>query len=621
MSVLSRCGIRLTAGVAGVLVALALVAAPAAWAQGGTTITAAANVQFNGVVDNDPECSPPDATGATIHWGDGTTSAGRFLSDGEVSGTHMYAGPPASQPTIVFAGDSSCTPGTDDFTATVGATPQFTECPQVGDDTGCQFLIVASNSGTTIDNDASQTAYENSDDSLIGVLNNSSDPITSIPLSAPGTSLFGFDGDGICDVFEEIGATAPIPVGCQQIGGAAAGTPCDPTNGNPCAYPLAPGNTSGDPDAYSGSNQNGYEGPTTFFTNLSTDASSGVVDFSPALQPGQSTYFSLEEPPVSGLAAGGGPQGGTFTAPPTVTATGASFSALVNPNGSATNAYFQYGLDAKYTKLGASGPDYTNTTPAQSVGGDFANHSVTASVSGLVPNALYHVRLVATNSGGTTYGPDITFTTNHGATPGNPTLGRNVNISLVSGLVLIKVHGKFIPLTELTQIPTNTEINALHGTIKLITAVPAGTKPSADIAAKGKGKKGKGKTSTQNGTFGGAIFKITQAHNGLATLALVESAFKGAPSYSLCTKHKAADASAAALSSKTLQLLHASAKGRFTTKGKYSSATVRGTKWTIADKCNGTLVHDVTDSVSVTNFVTHKTVILHAGQSYLAAKP
>ena len=244
---------------------------------------------------------------------------------------------------------------------------------------------------------------------------------------------------------------------------------------------------------------------------------------------------------------------------------------------------------------------------------------------GSVPNALYHVRLVATNSAGTTVGPDVTFTTAKAPAPGSPALGKTVNISLVSGLVLVKIHGVFVPLTELTQIPTNTEINALKGSIKLITAINGGTHPASDAAAKGKKPKPKPKPKTQSGTFGGAIFKITQARSGagkgLATLAIVEGAFKGAPSYSLCTKHKAADPSATAASVKTLQLLHASAKGKFRTKGKYSAATVLGTKWTVADRCDGTLTHDITDSVSVTDFVHHKTITLHAGQSYLAKKP
>ena len=116
----------------------------------------------------------------------------------------------------------------------------------------------------------------------------------------------------------------------------------------------------------------------------------------------------------------------------------------------------------------------------------------------------------------------------------------------------------------------------------------------------------------------GQITATSGAGKGLVTLAIVEAAFNGAPSYSLCTKHEAADPSANASSVKTLQLLHASAKGKFRTKGRYSAATVLGTKWTVADRCDGTLTHDITDSVSVADFVRHKTIILHAGQSYLA---
>ena len=312
----------------GVLIGFGLIAAPVALAQ--TPITAAAGVQFNGSVDSSPSCS---GTAATINWGPSQgSSAGRILSDGEPVGTHTYGQQGAFDGTVTLSGGDCDGNIVDDFTATVGATPAFTECPQVGEDTGCQFLIVASNSGTTINNDASQGPYEGQEDSLIGVVNNSSDPISSIPLSAPGSGLFSFDGDGICDAFTEISASAPFPIGCEQIG-SAAGTPCDPTLGSPpgCAYPPAPGETTADPDALSGTSQNGYEGPTTYFTSVSTDLSSGVVNFSPALQPGQSTYFTLEEPPVNGLAAGGGPGGGTFAAPPTVSATGANFTATVNP--------------------------------------------------------------------------------------------------------------------------------------------------------------------------------------------------------------------------------------------------------------------------------------------------
>jgi hypothetical protein len=114
------------------------------------------------------------------------------------------------------------------------------------------------------------------------------------------------------------------------------------------------------------------------------------------------------------------------------------------------------------------------------------------------------------------------------------------------------------------------------------------------------------------------VFKLTQARNGLTTLRLLENAFKGGPSFAICKAHTAADPTATAASSRTLQLLKGSAHGKFQTRGRYSAATVRGTKWTIADRCDGTLTHVITDSVAVSDFVRHKTVILHAGQSYLA---
>jgi hypothetical protein len=210
---------------------------------------------------------------------------------------------------------------------------------------------------------------------------------------------------------------------------------------------------------------------------------------------------------------------------------------------------------------------------------------------------------VATNSAGVTLGPDQTFRTPRAPNPPAPALGRTENAAPVSGKVFVLVNGRFVPLTGARQIPSGAEVNALRGTLSLTTAT-------------GTGKK------TQTGRFGGAVFRVTQARagasKGLTTLTLINHAFKGAPSYATCNRHKAADASAAALSSKTLQLLHASAHGKFRTSGRYSAATVRGTKWTIADRCDGTLTHVITDSVAITDFVRHRTIILHAGQSYLA---
>jgi hypothetical protein len=314
--------------------------------------------------------------------------------------------------------------------------------------------------------------------------------------------------------------------------------------------------------------------------------------------------FTVQTPPAH-----------VVTGAPSVGATSAGFIGTVNPSGLPTTAFFQYGLDPKYT--GGGPVVYTQSTPAQAVGSDFLGHTVSASVTGLVPNALYHVRIVASNSAGTIFGPDVAFTTLKTPPPGTPRLGKTFNVSLFSGIVLIELHGHLFPLTELRQIPANTVIDALHGTVTLITA-GVGGHHADDVAAAAR----RHTVETQRGRFGGAIFKVVQAksgrNKGLVTLSLVEAAFMGAPSHARCKRHKSADASAASLSSATLQLLHASAHGRFSTRGRYSAATVRGTRWTVADRCDGTLTHDITDSVAVTDFVRHKTIILHAGQSYLA---
>jgi len=216
----------------------------------------------------------------------------------------------------------------------------------------------------------------------------------------------------------------------------------------------------------------------------------------------------------------------------------------------------------------------------------------------------YRCLVTATNAAGSSTQTSALVTVK-GSKPPPPILGKTQDVALVSGKVLLLINGRLVPLTIATQIRSGTVVDALHGTLSLTSAT-------------GTGKK------TQSGTFGGAVFKVTQAKagssKGLTTLTLVNNAFKGAPSYAACKSHKPPDASAAALSSRTLQLLHASARGKFRTKGRYSAATVLGTKWTVADRCDGTLTHDITDSVSVTDFVRHKTIVLHAGESYLARK-
>jgi hypothetical protein len=96
-----------------------------------------------------------------------------------------------------------------------------------------------------------------------------------------------------------------------------------------------------------------------------------------------------------------GPPSATTQPATLVTGDGAMLWATINPRGSATSAYFEYGTTTNYGLR----------TPSISVGNGFSDNTMVRSVSGLAFNTIYHFRAVASNSVGVTYGPDVTFIT------------------------------------------------------------------------------------------------------------------------------------------------------------------------------------------------------------------
>ena len=71
-------------------------------------------------------------------------------------------------------------------------------------------------------------------------------------------------------------------------------------------------------------------------------------------------------------------------------------------------------------------------------------------------------------------------------------------------------------------------------------------------------------------------------------------------------------------SARTIRSLWGDGKGRFETRGRYAAATVRGTKWRVADRCDGTLVTVLRGVVAVRDFRQGRTILVRAGHSYLA---
>ena len=94
----------------------------------------------------------------------------------------------------------------------------------------------------------------------------------------------------------------------------------------------------------------------------------------------------------------------SFTNTSQLTATNPSATIVngsINPNGKSSTAWFEYGTTTAYG----------SQSPTQIVGSGTFAIAFTTTLAGLLPNTVYHYRVVAINSDGTSQGLDRTFTT------------------------------------------------------------------------------------------------------------------------------------------------------------------------------------------------------------------
>jgi len=171
---------------------------------------------------------------------------------------------------------------------------------------------------------------------------------------------------------------------------------------------------------------------------------------------------------------------------------------------------------------------------------------------------------------------------------GVPVFHKTVVVKAVSGKVRVRRPGSnaFVDLTGSQGVPLGSTVDTLAGVVELTSVPKAG---------------GKAQTSR----FYEGVFKVTQP-GSVTSLALTEplASCGGGGRSAAATKEK--------------RHLWGDGKGSFRTAGKYSSATVRGTKWLVQDSCAGTLTRVVRGSVTVRDKVRGKTVVVAAGKSYLA---
>jgi hypothetical protein len=204
------------------------------------------------------------------------------------------------------------------------------------------------------------------------------------------------------------------------------------------------------------------------------------------------------------------------------------------------------------------------------------------------------------------------------ATPA-PLLGKTVNVEPIRGVIFVKLPAGahfslaasplstaveslskgvgFIPLSEGRQIPVGSTLDTTAGVVRLTTAT----------ATIGK---------LQFGDFGAGIFTVLQSRSqsGLTNLKIVDTL---SPQQVCRAIGKKARAASGRLPRKVIGLLNGRAHGKFGIVGQYAAGVVRGTVWSVANRCDATLTHVTRGVVSVR--AGRKTISLHAGECGVAA--
>ena len=207
--------------------------------------------------------------------------------------------------------------------------------------------------------------------------------------------------------------------------------------------------------------------------------------------------------------------------------------------------------------------------------------------------------------------------TNDGSRP--PVAFKTVNATVVSGEVFIKLPAGtaraaqaakppkgFVRLQGANTIPILSTLDTARGRVRLRSASDT-------------------RKHVQSGDFFRGRFVVRQIRkprgkarrrsNKLITvLTLTGSSFSKA-----CRPAKAST-SARRRSRKRVRRLFGDGKGSFRTTGRNAAATVRGTRWSVQDRCDGTLVTVQRGRVSVRDLVRQRTVLVKTGHTYLARR-
>ena len=142
--------------------------------------------------------------------------------------------------------------------------------------------------------------------------------------------------------------------------------------------------------------------------------------------------------------------------------TSATLNGTVNPNGSATNYFFQWGTTTGYGAVSSTHSAGSGTSPV----------AVHTTASSLAPGTTYHYRLVASNGAGTTMGADRTFTTT-GHPPPDVITGPASSLTSSSAVV----SGTINPHGAATSWTVQYGTSPAYGVETFSGSLPAGNSP------------------------------------------------------------------------------------------------------------------------------------------------
>ena len=173
--------------------------------------------------------------------------------------------------------------------------------------------------------------------------------------------------------------------------------------------------------------------------------------------------------------------------------------------------------------------------------------------------------------------------------PPPPIPGKSANLSLAGGTVLYTFPDSrdVVELEGATQVPVGTKVDTTAGAAEVTVSRAVALDTSE---------------------FYAGVFTVLQS----SPRALGEIRLNGGNFLDCVSSFRAL------AKKRPTRKLWGRGSGRYRTRGRYSSATVRGTKWLTEDLCDGTRTTVVEGTVIVHDFVRNLDVTVHAGHSYRA---